>query len=435
MALEDFEAERAILGATILAGGRESSLLGLDGSDFYDPRNQVLASVLRDMIRQDIPVDMLTVTRELEARGKLSTPGGVGGTLYVHDLAGPGVFPVSAPYYAAKVREATRLRDLHNAARRAMQMCLAEDSGEYLQDTVKALRIAVDELPGPFGTDDTNDGKDTVGAMLSETDQETDWLIPGHIAREDRAVIVAAEGVAKTTLCRQLAVCYAGGLNPWTGDRVADGLRVLYVDAENSRAQSRRAYRWIADMVDRPLIAPGWKDRIVHKTRNDGVDLVNRDEKWFRDLADRVSPDVIILGPAYKLFRGDPTDEGTVANLLDVVDKVRVQHNAAVVIEAHAPHGSQHGRAMRPFGPSIWLRWPEIILGYQRDSTILPEFQPAKPEYLESVDARGRREERDWPDRIRWGAKGTRDLPWMPTNEYWRPTVTAEYQIPEGELA
>lgn len=427
----DIEAEKALLGAVIQSGDRV--ILELDTSDFQNPRHKVIAATLRDMIRRDIPVDPMNLRDELEKRGKLATPGGAGGGLYLHELMTCAPTGVNAPYYAAKVRASARVVALYAAAHRARGMAMAEEAVGDLDEIVRQLRSSLDAIPGPLGDADVDDTRDTLGVMLEEQDEDTDWLIPGLLAREERVVIVAAEGTSKTTLLRQLAVCFAGGIHPWAWQRVARGLKVLFIDAENSRAQSRRAYRWIAGRCWKPTIDPAWRSNIVHKTRNDGVNLVGKDESWFRDVADRVSPDVIILSPAYKLMRGDPKEDRDVQDLLDVIDRVRVQHKAAVVIETHAPHGQAHGRDMRPYGSSVWLRWPEIGFGLQRNSAVPAEYQQRRPEQLESVDWRGAREDRDWPTEIRYGAPN--EPPWVNEQgiDSYSPSVPSDYEIPNSE--
>lgn len=421
--LQNTDAERGILGATIASGGTATEILGLDGSDFTDPRHRLIAAVLRDMMRRDIAIDGITLASELRSRGKLDTPGGAGGGAYVAALH---AMPVNAGAYADDVRAATRVRKFHAAARRALERCETEEAEAMLDELLVAHKHELEGIPGPAG-DPENDNHDTLGVMLGEEDEETEWLIPGLLSREERVVIVAGEGVAKTTLLRSFAVCFAAGLNPWNGHRVSDGLKVLFIDTENSRAQSRRAYRWIAGRCYKPAMAPGWKDRIVHKTRNDGVNLLGRDEQWFRELAERVSPDVIMLSPAYKLMRGDPKEDRDVLALLDVIDRVRVQHKCAVIIETHAPHGTFLNRDMRPFGSSVWLRWPEIGFGLQRDTNIPEGATTRKAQYLETVDWRGAREPRDWPDQICWGPEN--GFPWVPTNADWAPSVESNYEI------
>lgn len=417
------DAERAILCAAIRSGGKRRAILDLESADFTDPRNRTIARVVRDMIRRDHPIDPLAVLAELEATGKLTTPGGAGGSLYVLEVV-DAPDSLAAEWYAGQLRAATRVRSVAAAAHTLAQRCESDEAAASLHDMLREHSRLLEAIPGELHNPDTDDSRDTVGAILAEQDEETDWITPGWLARAERAVIVAAEGVAKTTLLRQFAVCLAGGLNPWTGQRVADGARVLFVDAENSRAQSRRAYRWIAGRCVKPGIAEGWKERIVHKTRNDGVSLTGADEQWFRDLADRVSPDVIVLSPAYKLMRGDPKEDRDVQDLLDVIDRVRVAHNAAVIIETHAPHGTAMGRDMRPYGSSVWLRWPEVGIGFRRDSEI-NEAKSGRPQYLEAVDWRGAREPRDWPRNICYGPND--GLPWVPSYD-WAPSVATDYR-------
>jgi replicative DNA helicase len=132
-------------------------------------------------------------------------------------------------------------------------------------------------------------------------------------------------------------------------------------------------------------------------------------------------------------MRGDPKEDRDVQNLLDVIDRVRVQHKAAVIIETHAPHGQAHGRDMRPYGSSVWLRWPEIGFGLQRNSDVPQEQQQRRPEQLESVDWRGAREERAWPTEIRYGSD--REPPWVPEQgaDAYNPKAPLDYQIPDSE--
>lgn len=431
--IENTEAERGLLATAILSEHGRSVLQRMNATDFTDTRHRVIATTINDMIKRDHPVDALTLSAELRNKGKLTAPGGAGGQMYVTDLVIQSTNVVSshADHYADQVRAATRLRLAFYAGRDLAAATQLEDAGSELDSLLRKHTTAIDSIPGPL-TLDNDDANDELRVIMSEHDKATDWVIPGWLAREDRAVLVAGEGIAKTTMLRQFAVCIAAGLNPWNGQRVAPGQRVLFIDAENSRNQSRRAYRWISNRIQRPVMATGWMDRVVHKTRNDGVDLPGRDAGWFMDTAARVCPDVLILGPAYKLMRGDPQKDRDVQDLLDVIDKVRVQQNCAVLVETHAPHGAMGTRNMRPYGSSVWLRWPEIGVGYQRDMDERVVQQP-RPEELQAVDWRGQREERDWPTHIRYGDPNRRELPWVPNQDEWAPSIDLGYQIPDDE--
>lgn len=420
---EDPEAERALLGAVLLGSKYAADeFMHLEISDFWEPRHETIAATLRGMVVHGTPIDCVTTRAELESRGKLKT---IGSTSYLYQLIRDPI-PASADYYAEMIRAATRVREAKLAAQTLTDTLGRENASAELDAILHNHRTRIDGIPGPLSMDD-DDANDTLGVLLEEPDKVTDWLVPGLLSRQERVVMVAGEGVAKSTMLRQFAVCFAAGLNPWNGQRVTAGLRVLYVDAENSREQSKRAYRWIAGRCYRPTMAHGWRDRIIHKTRNDGVNLIGKDAGWFRDTAARVAPDVIILGPSYKLMRGDPKDDGDTLTLFDIIDRVRVQQDAAILIESHAPLGQFLSREMRPFGSARWLAWPEVGLGWQRDSAVPEHEQRKRPEALESVDWRGAREERDWPQQIVYG--GPREMPWVPRDPDWAPSVDGVYDL------
>jgi hypothetical protein len=433
----DIEAEQAVLGGAIVTEKAHPALLSLTESDFVDPRHRIIAAVLRDMIRRQIAVSRSTLTAELRARGKLDSPGGIGSSAYLHDLVDFAPPALTSSYYADHVRTAARVRAASAAAQDLVATLDLEESSAELEGLLMHHRARLDAIPETFNATEDQE-MDTIEAIMAETFESQSWLIPGLFGRGDRVVVTGGEGLAKSTLSRQVAMCVAGGLNPFNGQRVADGQRVLYIDAENSRMQTHNAYDWIAPRVNRPMIAPGWSKRILHKTRNEGCDLPGRDAGWFHQVADQHSPDLIVLGPAYKLMRGDPQKDADVLAFLQVIDEVRVKHNAAVLIETHSPHGNGNERPTRPYGSSVWLRWPEIGFGL-RPIAESPRTDRNYPTHLELISWRGQREYRDWPDEIRHGwnddmHRSPREtLPWTHTRDDWHSSVNVHYELPADE--
>jgi hypothetical protein len=423
--------EKLVLGAVLAFGASAvPDFMRLDLSDFNSPKNELVATTLRGMVARGDPVDLITIGEEMRRNQLLAR---LGGSLYLHDLlASAPPTAANLGYYAEILRQRSITRQVEKLGIQLTQFARGyHEAGEDVTEVVHRHRADIENLPRALADSAEQDTDDTLRAMMARVDKPTESIIPGYIHRQDRHVVVSGEGWMKTTLLRQHAVCLAAGLHPWTGNRVADGARVLYIDAENSEPQSRRGYRMVANRAMRPTMAPGWLDRIVHKTRNEGIDLIGRDAQWFRDTVARVSPDVIIMGPAYKLFRPERGMDGESAAmaLFAVIDEVRVRQDCAVLIEAHAPHGQMGAREMRPYGPSAWLRWPEVGIGYVRDPDV-PE-QERRPEYLAAVDWRGSREDRDWPTHICHG--GPNQLPWVPTDLNWKPSVDSDYVIPVDE--
>ena len=79
------EVERAVLGA--LMNDRDAYAVVceiLSPESFYEQRNQLIYSAIRDLSIAEKPIDVLTVTDELERQGSLDK---VGGAIYIADLS------------------------------------------------------------------------------------------------------------------------------------------------------------------------------------------------------------------------------------------------------------------------------------------------------------------------------------------------------------
>jgi replicative DNA helicase len=304
-------------------------------------------------------------------------------------------------------------------------MTVDDDSADQLGEALARHADEMSAIPAPFDADAAESR--TVRELLNEDEEAEDWMIPGLIERGERIVITGPEGLGKSTVIKQIACCVAAGVDPWSQERVSrDGFRVLHIDTENSRRQTRRNYRWIGSGMPSNA-AEDWRSRIHLHIRTEGVNLAGRDRAWFHQVAAQCSPDLIVLGPAYKVMAGlDPNKDVDVLSLFSAIDEVRTRHDAAVLIEAHSPHGGEIGkRPVRPFGSSVWLRWPEVGFGFRVDEEQEKSIQEMervqgirrlgnksnRPEHLRVVSWRGQREDRDWPGGIAWGPDG--GLPWV----------------------
>lgn len=255
-----------------------------------------------------------------------------------------------------------------------------------------------------------------------------------QVDRPDGMFLVGRECIPthNSVLCSQLAACMAGGIHPFTGAVLGSGnrgVRVLVVDAENSAVQSRRRYRSIIAKVDRLRAAGGvekvdWKTQALIDIRPEGLDLLTGRDVGSLEHAIAVSaPDLVVLGPLYKLFNADPSDEKSVREVAWVLDGLRARHRFALLLEAHAGKGEDNSgaRRMAPIGSSLWMRWPEFGYGIRRSRTAKSEV---RPELVDVISWRGTREERQWPGHLRHGV----NLPWVPVNE---ATARVENRVAE----
>lgn len=246
--------------------------------------------------------------------------------------------------------------------------------------------------------EDPNAPDPDIGEFLHSDEPEHDWLIRGLIERGDRVIITGHEGSGKSTLLRQFGVMAAAGIHPFTLEQI-DPIKVMFVDLENSTRQVRRKLRplWLAARD----LAPGrMRIRVVAQ----GIDLLREADRAF--LSQRIAanePDLVIMGPLYKLVGDDPVKEEPARVAALYLDALRTRHGFGLMMETHCPHGANGAkRPERPYGASLWMRWPEF--GIYLDAT--PGSEALR-------HWRGARDEREWPTLLRRG--GT--WPWTPVTD------------------
>lgn len=227
------------------------------------------------------------------------------------------------------------------------------------------------------------------------SDDAFDWLIPGLLERQERVIVVAAEGVGKTYLARQVALMCSAGIHPFKRDKMPP-VRTLFVDLENPERIIRRTARKIYKKIEEVGRAKDMEAHLVVKP--DGLDLLKSDDRnrligWI----EQTQPELLVLGPLYKSFLdpGGRTAESVSTEVAKFLDYIRHQYDCALWLEHHAPLGSGTSREMRPFGSAVWSRWSEFGIAMTPD--------PTDPEVIEIKHYRGMRDEREWPTRMRRG--------------------------------
>lgn len=411
----DIGAEQALLGAVIAAPTAASTAFAAVPVDaFWHERHRTIATVVHDRLRRELPVDP-----QLVLQGVLGKHG-IGDDIgpYIHTLYERAWMPANAGFYAERVRALHAARRLSEVCQRGLQrlgeatsrgddMDLESITGELATslDEVRGLTVPA-ELPDP----------PTVLDLLDEH-EVYNWLVPGLMERGERLLLTGSEGLGKSVLITMLAACFAGGVHPFTR-RPITPLRVAVVDCENPRQLARRRYRdmlpRVAALRDEMCITPpDWKQLFI-EFRPEGLNLLqSRDVAWLDAWCRSTAPDVLVLGPIYKLHATNINDETAARELTRVLDMIRTRYGCALISEAHAGNAedSTGRRVMRPIGSSLFRRWPEFGFGMVRAKDVEPSEHP---DTVDMVAWRGSREERDWPRHLQHG----QTLPWVPHGEY-----------------
>lgn len=268
-----------------------------------------------------------------------------------------------------------------------------DPADDWLEHAVADFEHATNEHRPMVAKDEITDDEadpDLV-SFLSEPEPDYDWLIPSVIERGDRTILTGAEGAGKSTLLRQIGVQCASGIHPFTNAPM-DPINVLLIDLENSRRQTKRQLRPLHEAAGDEY--QEGRFRVI--VRTSGLNLTEpTDMVWLAQRIEINKPDLVIVGPIYKMHAGDPIEEAPARTVIACLDHVRELYGVAMLIEAHSPHASNGGtRPTRPYGASIWMRWPEFGLNIADTGQI--------------KHWRGDRDERQWPAALARGG----DWPW-----------------------
>lgn len=289
---------------------------------------------------------------------------------------------------------------IQTAEQKAVSDVIALLSRDDLSDTQKLLKaeltIAKSQSTKPIDMGRLVDWS----TFIQESDNDSyDWVIPGLLERGERVIVVAAEGVGKTMLARQVSICVGAGVHPFTFQPIKP-MTTLSIDLENPERIIRRTSRSIYGAAAAVGKLPHHQSHLLIKPQ--GFDLLRADDRAvFEEHMDKIKPDILIMGPLYKAFidPGGRTSEAVAIEIARYLDVIRDVYKCALWLEHHAPLGtSMTSRELRPFGSAVWSRWPEFGIALQPDPTGLPYHYDVR-------HFRGARDERQWPTIIKRGKR------------------------------
>lgn len=380
------DAEQALLGTLLDDPKRYNEAAQLiDPDDLYQPKHRTIWDTIQTITETGaLPEPALVIDHLIRTKQLNQT----GGAPYLFELIEKGRHG-QLDEYARIIRDNARLRVAQTVAtsiRNAVHTARPENVNNTLDQAVTLL----DDAYARFGATKAQHRYhvETIDELLQGDQDDTyDWVIPGLIEHQERVILTAEEGAGKSTLLRQIAIQSAAGIHPFTHKPITP-ITVLHIDVENTRRQSRRQYRPLRTKASHALNP----NNLRIELRTAGLDLTTeKDREWLLDTCRHVNPDLLLIGPIYKLANGDPTEEKSAKPVAMAIDAVRDQIDCAVILEAHsakAPTG-QRKRPHEPYGWSGWLRWPEIGLWLDKDGKLSPW--------------RGAREEREWPSTLQRG--------------------------------
>jgi replicative DNA helicase len=317
----------------------------------------------------------------------------------------------SVEHYASEVRGFSRRRQIITACRLTLQKAESLETDPQI-----LIAEAVNRLSGIRDLGAPDISTMMLGELMAEEDDPYDWIIPDLLERMDRLVLTGEEGLGKSVFLRQLALMGAAGIHPFTREPMKP-IKAHIIDLENTRRHVKRQLRgmWLQAKVQ----GHDPSERVAIDCRPQGIDICrDADLSWINRCLDATQPDLLIIGPLYKLAPRALQTDDHVAPVMAAIDSIR-SRGIAIAMEAHAGHGTKNDeRNMRPRGSAALMGWPEFGYGLRWNEV----------GDVDMVAWRGDRDERHWPPRIARGGQ----WPWTPVN----PQVSDEdWQRQQKEFA
>lgn len=387
--------EDAVLAAALAdTDARTAAILRLTGQEWGDATRGAVWAAITTLDSEGQAVTVDTVQGRLwrdghAANGQASTYHALLAVLGDAARDDP-LLPRRVDTHIDNLVEAHRRRRLHDLGENLARYAPTRPA-DQISDLVARRLAEIDQPTRPL---ELKYWRDLAGVKRPPRE----WIIDDLATRGMRIVIVGPEGRGKSWLLRQIGAYAAAGRHPFHPDRPIRPIRWLHADAENDEGTQADFWDRVAPHLPDP------EDRAAYWPDNAAGLVLNQpsDRRALELQIARHQPDLVTLGPIYQLWRkaAGESDEDAAAGVMHVVDDLRGRYRCAFVLEHHAPFDRE---PMRPYGTSVWLRWPETGIGLTPD--------PDEEHTLTVSRWRGDRIEVDWPGRFRRG-KGSA-APWL----------------------
>ncbi|MFL0810411.1 MAG: replicative DNA helicase [Agarilytica sp.] len=165
-----YEAEQSVIGGLLKDSSKFDAVHEvLSTKDFYVAKHSKIVAAMGDLVEREQPLDVVTVSEELNKRDELES---VGGLDYIADLATQVPSSANVVAYAKIVRERSTLRQLITAATEISRASYSPGelaSDDLLQLAEKRVLEISEERPKEGGFEDVN-------ALLKKTVEKIDLL-------------------------------------------------------------------------------------------------------------------------------------------------------------------------------------------------------------------------------------------------------------------
>lgn len=235
---QNIEAEEGVLGSMIIDREAVFQVITiLRPEDFYRDAHRVIYEVIYDLYHQyHSPADLITITDELQQRGKLEQ---VGGDAYISSLVNAVPTSANVEYYARIVERTAIMRRLIHAAGQVATLAYNEKNPN--DAVAKALQLVMAVNSKQLGAQE-QDFEEVLDDLIDEVTRRMVDGADQHLLRTSLPALTTAIGGG---MDRGELIYVAG--RPGSGKSVV-GLDVTVAASEQVRAQGGTVFYYTLEM-------------------------------------------------------------------------------------------------------------------------------------------------------------------------------------------
>ena len=332
------EAEEAVLGSIMIDPERLGAVRRrLSAPDFFIVKNGWVYEAILALDEKRMPIDFVTVSREMEARGQLEE---IGGPAFLAHLSNDVPTAVHAEGYARIVKQLAVRRSMLAAISGAAQGAYDESNDVLaaMGDAIHGLRSLRNAAAAQLSDEKIYL---TVQDLLGTEWPETIWIVPGFMPA-GLGFVGGKQKAGKSWLLMQIA-CAVGSGGRVFNLKVERG-PVLYLaleDSERRLSNRARKQQWPGDLdcdfvtfktFEQEIgdLAAGGAERIGQMVEQRGYRLV---------VVDTFSKSIGMY-----MKSGEQNDASAVTKALATLQSVAISQNCAIAFVDH------HGKAVKHDG-------------------------------------------------------------------------------------
>jgi len=341
---------------------------------FHLPNHQTIFKVLKEMHGADEPIDLITLTNQLDKQGILDA---VGGAAYVTELYTFVPTATNIDYYVKIVREKYALRQVISLCSKMQEEAYSPGSNpldtiSYASEEVERVATIISE-----GREETEEHTLLHLAALDTQNDPNAVLGRRWVCRGGSCLWVGQAGIGKSSLAMQASLMWAQAKSLWgIKNEAGKRLKSLFIQAENDAGDMAEMLQGVFAMCEPPegvsredFLADLQKYMVFHR------DATHSGQAFARSTARLIAkhqPDLVWIDPLLS-YVGDDISKQSVAShfLRNTMNPIALDTGVVWMMLHHTGKPSNdpksrsnwtdHDFSYAAFGSSELVNWARAV--------------------------------------------------------------------------